>query len=467
MVNMKSKIEDEHQKIKMKNSEIGHKLSEPIEALKSGYHENAIFLCVDILQSIMRDMWRKENIPGNPEVLDVEKLLEGVKGKIEDQLIVRYFDEITEASQRADKGEHLEIEDAFEMMRKLCSVVMWYLERYSYRYVKSNLRRRHIGLISLVVLLSVITGTFMINFFVDRLKTTKVIEQPSAQNSFLEPHTYEDWMKFGEMQISYDDLNGAIHSFTKALEIEKTDAAYYSRALYYYLKTFYEKSLSDCNEAIRINPKSGDAYYIKGRIFEKIGKIEKSKESYLKACSLGCFRACEKYEKLVVRKIPAESTPTGQPSIAKKASSETQELFPQITGPINKKTRKQKKLEYVAWINKALRQMKIDNYIGAIHSLSQGLKIKKFYGTYRARAIAYASIDLYEKALDDCNEAIKINPKYGDAYATRGLIFQKLHDVEKAKKDYMKAFSLGHTQACVYYEKITGEKMPVAEKKGK
>jgi len=301
---MKSKIEDQHQKIKMKNSEIGFKLSEPIEALKSGYHENAIALGGDILQSILRDMWRKENIPGNPEALDVEKLLEGVKSKIEDQLIKRYFDEITEASQRADKGEHLEIEDAFEMMRKLCSVVMWYLERYSYRYVKNNLRRRHIGLISLVVLLSVITSAFVINFFVDRLKTPKATEQTSAQNGFLEPHTYEDWMKFGEMQIFHDNLNGAIHSLTKALEIKKTDDAYYSRALNYYLKTFYEKSLADCNEAIRINPKYADVYYIKGTIFEKIGKIEKSKETYLKACSLGFVEACEKYEKLAVKKIP-------------------------------------------------------------------------------------------------------------------------------------------------------------------
>lgn len=464
---MKSKLEDQHQKIKMKNTEIGLKLSEPIEALKSGYHENAIVLCGNILQSIMRDMWRKENILGKPEVLDVEKLLEGVKGKIEDRLIKRYFDEITEASQRADKGEHLEIEDAFEMMRKLCSVVMWYLEKYSHRYVKSNLRRRHIGLISLVVLLSVITGAFMINFFVDRLKTTKAIEQPSAQNGFLEPHTYEDWMKFGEMQISHDDLNGAIHSFTKALEIEKTDVAYYSRALYYYRKTFYEKSLSDCNEAIRINPKYGDAYYVKGRIFEKIGKIEKSKEIYLKACSLGYARACEEYEKLAVKKILSESTPTEQPSIAKKASPETQPLSPQIKEPINKQNSEQKNLAYRALLKEAMRQVDNKDYIGAIHYLNQALKIKKDCVVYRARALAYGARGLYEKAVADCNESIKINPKYGSAYSTRGLIFQKTNQIEKAKKDFIKACSLGHTQACSYYEKITGEKIPVAEKKDK
>ena len=462
---MKSKIEDEHQRIKMKNSEIGNKLSEPIEAFKSGYHENAIALGGDILQSIMRDVWRKENIPGNPEVLDVEKLLEGVKGKIEDQLIVRYFDEITEASQSADKGEHLEIEDAFEMMRKLCSVVMWYLERYSYRYVKNNLRRRHIGLISSVVLLSVIISAFVINFFVDRLKTPNSIEQRAAQNGFLEPHTYEDWMKFGEIQISHDDLNGAIHSFTKALEIKKTDVAYYSRAFYYYLKTFYEKSLADCNEAIRINPKHGDAYYVKGRIFEKTGKIEKSKEIYLKACSLGCVRACEKYEKLAGKKISAESTSTEQSSIAKKPSPETQKLFPQITGPINKQNDEQKNLAYRAWLNEAMRQVDNKDYIGAINSLNQALKIRKDCVVYRARALAYGARGLYEKAVADCNESIKINPKYGSAYSTRGLIFQKTNQIEKAKKDFIKACSLGHTEACSYYEKITGEKTPVAEKK--
>ena len=105
------------------------------------------------------------------------------------------------------------------------------------------------------------------------------------------------------------------------------------------------------------------------------------------------------------------------------------------------------------------------DYIGAIHCLNQALKIKKHYGIYRARALAYGARGLYEKAVADCNEAIKINPKYGSAYASRGLIFQKTNQIEKAKKDFIKACSLGHTEACSYYEKITGEKTPVAEKK--
>ena len=126
----KDKIEKQYQNIKKKNGKIGRKLSESMEALKSGYHENAILLGGNILQSILRNMWRKEDIPGNAEDLGVEKLLEGLKGIIEDQLMRRYFEEIGEASQRADKGEHLEMEDAFEMLRKLCSVVMWYLGKY-------------------------------------------------------------------------------------------------------------------------------------------------------------------------------------------------------------------------------------------------------------------------------------------------------------------------------------------------
>lgn len=289
----------------MKNSEIGHKLSEPIAALKSGYHENAIVLCGNILQSILRDMWKKENIPGNHEALDVEKLLEGVKGKIEDRLIERYFDEITEASQKADKGEHLEIEEAFDIMRKLCSVVMWYLEKYLHGYTKHGLilRRRHIGLILFALIISVIASVFLVNSFVNRSRVSDAIDKISMQKDSMNIFTDEDWIEFGKIQILSWELNGAIYSFSKALEIKKTDTAYWLRAAVYDLKRFYEKSLADCNEAIKINPKCRRAYCIKGKFFERIGEIEKAKNNFMKSCYLDDAEACEFYERLTGKKL--------------------------------------------------------------------------------------------------------------------------------------------------------------------
>lgn len=125
-----NEIEKQHQDIERKNGIIGQKLTKPMEALKSGYHENAVSLCGSILQSILKDMWQRENIPGDPEIHNTENLLEGVKDRIQDQLIKKYLDEVMATSLKADAGEHLKMEDAFEMFRKLCSVVMWYLEKY-------------------------------------------------------------------------------------------------------------------------------------------------------------------------------------------------------------------------------------------------------------------------------------------------------------------------------------------------
>ena len=50
----------------------------------------------------------------------------------------------------------------------------------------------------------------------------------------------------------------------------------------------------------------------------------------------------------------------------------------------------------------------------------------------------------YERAIQDYDEAIRLNPQYVYAYNNRGLTYQSLGKVEEAERDFQKAKELGY-----------------------
>lgn len=61
---------------------------------------------------------------------------------------------------------------------------------------------------------------------------------------------------------------------------------------------------------------------------------------------------------------------------------------------------------------------------------------------YLNRGRAYSENGLYDLAIKDCTDAIKLDPKYGDAYYNRSLAYKKKGNIIKALLDLAKAKSL-------------------------
>jgi len=143
----------------------------------SGYHDNAVTLCGSVLQSILKNVWRQEEISGSPDKLNLTTLLEHTKDKPQDPLISRYLAEITEASTKADSGEHLEMEEAFEMLRKVCTVSMWYLAKYPFGPTKYiwKLLSRPAPVFSLVLLFFVVATALTTSVVIRWSKSTSPI----------------------------------------------------------------------------------------------------------------------------------------------------------------------------------------------------------------------------------------------------------------------------------------------------
>ncbi|MBE9595184.1 MAG: tetratricopeptide repeat protein, partial [Proteobacteria bacterium] len=66
------------------------------------------------------------------------------------------------------------------------------------------------------------------------------------------------------------------------------------------------------------------------------------------------------------------------------------------------------------------------------------------------RGAAYANLNLHERAIEDYDKALELNPKYAMAYHNRGGAYANLKQYERAIEDYNKAIELNPNYAKAY-----------------
>ncbi|MDF1663134.1 MAG: protein kinase [Planctomycetota bacterium] len=72
---------------------------------------------------------------------------------------------------------------------------------------------------------------------------------------------------------------------------------------------------------------------------------------------------------------------------------------------------------------------------------------------YTDRGNLYEAVRDFEKALDDQNQALKLNPNYSRAYENRGFAYIALKQDEKALADFAKAIELGAASQAPYIQR--------------
>lgn len=87
----------------------------------------------------------------------------------------------------------------------------------------------------------------------------------------------------------------------------------------------------------------------------------------------------------------------------------------------------------------------------AMEDLDQALRIDPQYAlAYGARGTLWAQKAEYEKALRDFDEIIAMKPTMAKPYETRGAVHGKLHQYEAARADFDKAIQLNPKSAVAY-----------------
>ncbi len=64
--------------------------------------------------------------------------------------------------------------------------------------------------------------------------------------------------------------------------------------------------------------------------------------------------------------------------------------------------------------------------------------------TYSNRSFAYLFLGQYQRAIQDLNQAIRLDPQSAIAYSIRGLIYEKLGKSKEAELDITKTKGLGY-----------------------
>jgi tetratricopeptide (TPR) repeat protein len=95
---------------------------------------------------------------------------------------------------------------------------------------------------------------------------------------------------------------------------------------------------------------------------------------------------------------------------------------------------------------------------GAIDDYNQAIKINPNYaGAYNNRGIVRKDLGDKPGAIADYNLAIKFNPNYAQAYYNRAYVYYQLGDKQKAREDLQRAAQLFKAQGnTALYEQIMG-----------
>ena len=97
-----------------------------------------------------------------------------------------------------------------------------------------------------------------------------------------------------------------------------------------------------------------------------------------------------------------------------------------------------------AYNNRGLAFYNLKLYQEAIKDFSQSIRMKEKYAeAYNNRGNAYYELDQYEKARADFDQSIRLRPKYSKAHMNRGLAYYQMEDLDQACKDFKRACDLG------------------------
>jgi tetratricopeptide (TPR) repeat protein len=97
-------------------------------------------------------------------------------------------------------------------------------------------------------------------------------------------------------------------------------------------------------------------------------------------------------------------------------------------------------------LQQAHERFAVQDYYGAIHILDEILESgRRFADVYHLRGLSLSLLGQPEKALEDFDRALAVNPRYVDALVHRGVILVEVGRSAEADASFQRAAALGHT----------------------
>ena len=198
-----------------------------------------------------------------------------------------------------------------------------------------------------------------------------------------------DYFRQGNRYYNLWDYEGAVESYSKAINTQSDIAIFYnSRGYIYDNMGKYEKAFFDYNKAIELKPDYEDAYNNRGYAYGNMGDYEKALSDYNKAIEL-------------------------------------------------------KPDHMIAYYNRGCCYNEMGEQEKALSDFNKAIELEPdFANPYRHCGMVWEKRKDLEKAVSFYTKAIELNPKYKEAYLDRAEAYRQIGENEKAVADEETAANL-------------------------
>ena len=214
------------------------------------------------------------------------------------------------------------------------------------------------------------------------------------------------------------------------IDYKKTAEYWFNLGYYYAEAGLYDKAIEAYTNAIALDPNDADAYSNRGAAYYSKGQYDRAIEDYNKAIALNPpipFTWSEMLDTPEYKALPE----TTKVKVKKAYYNDFVRLFAE------------------AYNNRGDAYYSKGQYDRAIEDYNKAIALDPNYAdAYYNRGVAYAKKGQYDRAIEDYNKAIALDPNYAKAYTNRGITYYKLGNMGRAISDFQKGCDMGDENGC-------------------
>lgn len=242
----------------------------------------------------------------------------------------------------------------------------------------------------------------------------------------------ERYLKNGKENVKKKKISKALASFNKAIELDpKCVEAYFERARVYEHLEREKDALEDYNKATELDPSFAHAYTHRAFLYAALGKHKQALKELRKAYKI----EPKKGELTYFLNTGNIYSMLGQ---SKKALEHYYKAL---------KSKPAKSTQAGIHYNMAITYFRLEQHDKALNECDLALKLKPKRKTIialilRLRGGIYGVLKQYDKALKDIEKAIELNPTFYAAHLTRGFVYSMKGQFDKALEIFRHAVDL-------------------------
>jgi len=305
-----------------------------------------------------------------------------------------------------------------------------------------------------------------IDLLLDELeKTYEAYSGESLPQVHAENFTAGDYINRSSTFSELGLYEKAITDCDQALRLDPSSAiAFTNRASAYHSMGLYEKAITDCDQALRLDPGLAKTYNNRASSYHETGRYQRAIEDFDQA-----LRFDPNYA-LAYSNRAASYNQIGQYQQAIADCDQALHLNPGLVKAYNNRgnsfhylgqnKRAIEDFDYAlrldpslatAYSNRGVSYNELGQYQRAIEDFDHALHLSPAYAlAYNNRGLSYNGTGQFQQAIEDFDQALRLDPGLAPAYSNRGLSYANMGQYQRAIEDFDQALYLRPNHAETY-----------------